>query len=63
VIIGLAFGRFNGVRGLELQSSGVVVGVIAGANLPQNLSVLQSLFDRLQRQYANLISGLILSAN
>jgi len=59
VIVGLAFGRFNGVGGWT-YILGVVVGVIAGANLLRIFRVFNRFFDRLQASYANLISGLIL---
>jgi len=58
VLVGLAFGRFNGVGGWT-YILGVVVGVIAGANLPRIFRVFNRFFDRVQTGYAKLIAGLI----
>ncbi|MCT0219252.1 efflux RND transporter permease subunit [Synechococcus sp. CS-1329] len=58
VLVGLAFGRFNGVGGWT-YILGVVVGAIGGANLPRIFRVFNRFFDRIQTGYAGLIAGLI----
>jgi len=58
VLVGLAFGRFNGVGGWT-YILGMVVGAIGGANLPRIFRVFNRFFDRIQTGYAGLIAGLI----
>ncbi|MCP9823912.1 efflux RND transporter permease subunit [Synechococcus sp. EJ6-Ellesmere] len=58
VVVGLAFGRFNGVGGWTYVL-GVVLGVIGGANLPWIFDRFNAFFDRLQNGYARLVAFLV----
>ena len=60
VIVGLAFGRFSAASfGSWTYLLGVVVGGLAGANLPLIFRVFNHQFSRLQSAYARLIQTLI----
>ena len=60
VIVGLAFGRFSAASfGSWTYLLGVVVGGLAGANLPLIFRVFNHQFSRLQSTYARLIQTLI----
>ena len=60
VIVGLAFGRFSaGAFGSWTYILGVVIGVLAGNNLPLIFRVFNNGFDRLQKGYARLLKRLI----
>ena len=60
VIVGLAFGRFSAASfGSWTYLLGVVVGGLAGANLPMIFRVFNHQFSRLQSAYARLIQTLI----
>ncbi|NDD68852.1 MAG: efflux RND transporter permease subunit, partial [Synechococcaceae bacterium WB9_4xC_028] len=60
VIVGLAFGRFSSAAfGQWTYILGVVVGGLAGANLPLIFRVFNNNFAKLQNGYARLIQTLI----
>ncbi len=60
VIVGLAFGRFSAASfGSWTYLLGVVVGGLAGANLPLIFRVFNQQFNRLQSAYARLVHTLI----
>ena len=60
VIVGLAFGRFSSAAfGSWTYVLGVVVGGLAGANLPLIFRVFNRFFDRLQNGYAKVVTSLI----
>ena len=60
VIVGLAFGRFSSATfGNWTYVLGVVVGALAGANLPLIFRVFNRNFARLQNGYARLVQTLI----
>ncbi len=60
VIVGLAFGRFSSAAfGNWTYVLGVVVGGLAGANLPLIFNRFNSFFERLQAGYAKLVQALI----
>ena len=60
MIVGLAFGRFSAASfGSWTYLLGVVVGGLAGANLPLIFRVFNHQFSRLQSAYARLIQTLI----
>lgn len=60
VIVGLAFGRFSSAAfGNWTYVLGVVVGALAGANLPLIFRVFNRNFARLQNGYARLVQTLI----
>jgi multidrug efflux pump subunit AcrB len=57
-LVGLAFGRFNGVGGWT-YILGVVLGMLAGANLAWIFDRFNAFFERLRRGYAFLIAELV----
>jgi len=60
VVVGLAFGRFSAAAfGHWTYVLGVVIGALAGANLPLIFARFNAFFARLQRRYAALIQQLI----
>ena len=60
VIVGLAFGRFSAASfGSWTYILGVVIGVLAGANLPLIFKAFNNGFDRLQKGYSRLLKRLI----
>ena len=60
VIVGLAFGRFSAAAfGNWTYVLGVVVGGLAGANLPVIFRVFNNNFTRLQSTYSRLIQTMI----
>ena len=60
VIVGLAFGRFSAASfGSWTYILGVVIGVLAGANLPLIFKAFNNGFDRLQKGYVRLLKRLI----
>ena len=60
VIVGLAFGRFSSATfGNWTYVLGVVVGALAGANLPLIFRVFNRNFARLQNGYARIVQTLI----
>ena len=58
VVVGLAFGRFNGVGGWT-YILGVGLGVLGAVNLEWIFRRFNALFDRLQQGYARLVTVLI----
>jgi HAE1 family hydrophobic/amphiphilic exporter-1 len=58
VVVGLAFGRFNGVGGWT-YILGVGLGVLGAVNLEWIFRRFNALFDRLQQGYARLVTELI----
>lgn len=58
VVVGLAFGRFNGVGGWT-YILGVVLGVLGGANLPWIFERFNAFFARVERGYSSLVATLI----
>ena len=57
-LVGLAFGRFNGVGGWTYPL-GVVLGVLGGANLPWIFDRFNAFFERLRRGYGSLVARLV----
>ncbi|MEB3321985.1 MAG: efflux RND transporter permease subunit [Synechococcaceae cyanobacterium] len=57
-VVGLAFGRFNGVGGWT-YALGVALGVLGGANLPWIFARFNAVFERLRTAYARLVAGLV----
>ncbi len=60
VIVGLAFGRFSSASfGDWTYIVGVILGALAGANLPAIFRVFNSTFARLEHTYAKCLKALI----
>ena len=60
VVVGLAFGRFSSASfGTITYAVGVVVGVLAGANLAWIFNRFNGFFTQLERSYASLVAFLI----
>ena len=60
VVVGLAFGRFSAASfGNLTYVLGVVVGVLAGANLVWIFNRFNAFFSRLEHGYASLVGALI----
>ena len=60
VVVGLAFGRFSAASfGSITYVVGVVIGVLAGANLVWIFNRFNAFFARLERGYASLVAALI----
>ena len=60
VVVGLAFGRFSAAAfGSWTYVLGVVVGALAGANLPLIFNRFNAVFTQLQTRYARLVQTLI----
>ncbi|MCP9917389.1 efflux RND transporter permease subunit [Cyanobium sp. ATX 6F1] len=58
VVVGLAFGRFNGVGGWT-YILGVVLGVLGGANLPWIFERFNVFFAKVESGYSSLVAALI----
>jgi len=60
VIVGLAFGRFSAASfGNWTYIAGIVVGVLAGSNLPLIFKVFNRNFERLENTYSRLLKRMI----
>lgn len=60
LIVGLAFGRFSSASfGNISYGIGIILGVLAGANLTWVFDRFNAFFDRVQKGYASLLSLLI----
>ena len=60
VIVGLAFGRFSAASfGNWTYLVGIVIGALAGSNLPLIFKVFNRNFERLENTYANILKRVI----
>ena len=60
VIVGLAFGRFSAASfGNWTYIAGIVIGVLAGSNLPLIFKVFNRNFERLETTYSKLLKRMI----